>query len=242
MTAKPLRKPMMPVRLRILRAAVLRWSTVSLLILGLAMFCEGSVAPEVSLLAAAQEPSAATHAAAGDAGPHGAAAEHSDGEHEESLGSFLSRLGNFALLAGGLVYFLRKPLSEYLASRGEQISRDLVTAAELKATATAQLAEIDHKLKLLPAELEALKQRGAEEVKAEEARIRADAEKDRARLLEQADREIGMRVQTARRDLTELAAELAVTAAKERLRRETSDADQLRLIDRYVSQVRTMHE
>lgn len=232
---------MMPVRLRALPPAVLRWSIVLCLVLG-AVMVRGAMPFQDSLFAAAQEPAAGAHGAAGDAAPHGAAAEHSEGEHEESLGSFLSRLGNFALLAGGLVYFLRKPLSEYLASRAEQISRDLVTAAELKATATAQLADIDNKLKQLPAELEALKQRGAEEVKAEEARIRADAEKDRVRLLEQADREIGMRVQTARRDLTELAAELAVTAAKDRLRRETNDTDQLRLIDRYVSQVRTMHE
>lgn len=232
---------MMSVRLRP-RPAVLRWPTVSLQVLGLVGLLAGGLVLSPALHAATQEPHVAAPAGGSDAGAHGAATEHSAGEHEESLGSFLSRLGNFALLAGGLVYFLRKPLSEYLASRGEQISRDLVTAAELKATATAQLAEIDNKLKTLPAELEALKQRGAEEVKAEEARIRADAEKDRARLLEQADREIGMRVQTARRDLTELAAELAVSAAKERLRRETNDADQLRLIDRYVSQVRTMHE
>lgn len=232
MTAIPFRKPMMSVRLRALRSTFRPWSIAVLLTLAVALAPRADLALQVSLAAAAQQPEAA----------HAEDAHAAEGEHEESLSSFLSRLANFALLAGGLVYFLRKPLSDYLASRGEHISRELVTAAELKATATAQMADIDAKLRSLPAELDALKARGAEEVKAEEARIRADAEKDRLRLLEQADREIGMRVQSARRELTELAAELAVASATDRLRRETNDADQLRLIDRYVSQVRTMHE
>ena len=45
-----------------------------------------------------------------------------------------------------------------------QIRQDLVTAAEMRETATAQLAEIERKLQALPAELEALKARGAEDV------------------------------------------------------------------------------
>lgn len=228
---------MMPVRLR-----ARRQHSQNALVTG---FRLGFVCASVVALAlAGPRPALAQHAEPGHGAEaqHAADAAHAEGEHEESLGSFLSRLGNFALLAGGLYYFLRKPLSDYLASRGDQISRDLVTAGELKSAATAQLAEIDQKLKALPAELDALRHRGAEEVKAEEARIRTEAERDRSRLLEQADREIAMRVQTARRDLTELAAELAVASATDRLKRETTDTDQLRLIDRYVAQVRTMHE
>lgn len=231
----------MPVRPRTLRSAIAHRSATIVLLVGLVLAVSSALILSTDAVFAEQPATATAQEGHGDAHAP-AAGEHAEGEHEESLVSFLSRLANFALLVGGLVYFLRKPVSDYLSSRGEQISRDLVTAAELKATATAQLAAIDTKLKTLPAELDALKQRGAEEVRAEEARLRADAEKDRARLLEQADREIGMRVQTARRELTELAADLAVASARERLGRETTDSDQLRLIDRYVSQVRTMHE
>lgn len=231
----------MSVRPRTLRSAVAHRSATAVLLVAFLLAVSGGLGLWTGVVAAQSSATATSQDGHGDAHAP-SAGEHAEGEHEESLVSFLSRIANFALLVGGLVYFLRKPVSEYLSSRDEQISRDLVTAAELKATATAQLADIDTKLKTLPAELDALKQRGAEEVRTEEARLRADAEKDRARLLEQADREIGMRVQTARRELTELAADLAVASARERLGRETTDSDQLRLIDRYVSQVRTMHE
>src|SRR5690606_34688529 len=66
-----------------------------------------------------------------------------------------ARLLNFGILVGALVYFLRSPIANYLASRSTQIRQDLVTASEMRAAATAQLAEIEKKMQALPAELEA---------------------------------------------------------------------------------------
>ena len=60
----------------------------------------------------------------------------------------------------------------------------------------------------LPAELETLRQQGAEDVKAEQARIAAAAVHERERLLEQTRREIDMRLRIAKRELTEHAAQL----------------------------------
>ncbi|MFN8059460.1 MAG: hypothetical protein U0Q12_09850 [Vicinamibacterales bacterium] len=175
--------------------------------------------------------------------PHGGAepgGHTEEAEHDESLLAFLSRLGNFAILAGGLVYFLKQPIADYLASRARDIRRDLVDAQKLRETATHQLAEIDRKLKALPGEIDELKRRGASEIAAEEARIRDAAEADRQRLLDQSQREIDARVRTAKRELVELAADLAVASARERLRSETTAEDQLKLIDSYVSKVKTV--
>jgi F-type H+-transporting ATPase subunit b len=145
---------------------------------------------------------------------------------------------NFTLLVGALAYFLRSPVAGYLASRSAQIRQDLVTAAEMRAAATAQLAEIDKKLQALPAELEALKRQGAEDVKAEQARIAQSAADERTRLLEQTRREIDMRLRIARRELTEHAAALAVGVAEQRIRRAITPEDQIRLVDRYASQLK----
>ena len=89
------------------------------------------------------------------------------------------------------------PLTEYLGGRSSQIRKDLVDAAELNRTATAQLADVDRKMQALPGELEALKTRGAEEIVAEEERIASAAAADRARLLTQTRREIEVRLQAA---------------------------------------------
>lgn len=148
-----------------------------------------------------------------------------------------AKLVNFGLLVAALVYVLRSPVATYLASRSSQIRQDLVTAAEMRAAATAQLAEIDSRMQALPAELEALKRQGAEDVKAEQARIAQTAAEERTRLLEQTRREIDMRLRIARRELTEHAAVLAVGVAETRIRRSITPEDQIRLVDRYATQL-----
>jgi F-type H+-transporting ATPase subunit b len=167
----------------------------------------------------------------------GAAAE-TEAEHEEGVLPTIARLFNFALLAGALVYFLRSPIAVYLSSRATQIREDLVAAKDLRERASAQLAEIDQKLKTLPAELDTLKVRGAEDVKAEQVRIAQAAAAERQRLLEQTRREIATRLRMARRELTEHAAQLAVQIAEQRIKRSITADDQLRIMDRYTAQLK----
>ena len=163
--------------------------------------------------------------------------EHAQEEHDEGLLPTVARLFNFAILAGVLVYYLRTPVREYLQTRSSQIRHDLVTAAEMRRSATAQLEQIKQQLASLPAELEALKTRGAEDIAAEEQRIAEAAKTERARLLEQTRREIDMRLRIARRELTEHAAQLAVQVAEQRISRAITRDDQLRLLDRYSAQL-----
>jgi F-type H+-transporting ATPase subunit b len=175
--------------------------------------------------------------------PPATAAEKAVGEteekHEDSVLSMVARVVNFGLLAGALVYFLRSPFAKYLADRGQQIRSDLVTAAEMKRNAAAQIEDIDRRMKALPAELEALRAQGAQEIAAEEARIRTAAAAERDRLLEQARREIEMQVKVAERELVNHAAELAVGVAGERIRKNITDDDRQRLVDRYVQQLKS---
>jgi F0F1-type ATP synthase membrane subunit b/b' len=164
-------------------------------------------------------------------------AEAKEAKHGGGVLSAVAKIFNFALLAGGLVYFLRSPVAAYLASRSTEIRQDLVSAQQLRATATAQLEDIRRQLESLPGELEALKKQGAEDLRAERARIRAAAAAERERLLLQTRREIEMRFRIARRELMEHAAQLAVNVAQTRIVRSITPADQLRLVDRYASQL-----
>jgi F-type H+-transporting ATPase subunit b len=187
--------------------------------------------------AAPQEPPAAGTAAQGGGArePAGEAAPESEG-HE--IVGMIARLVNFAILAGVLVYFLKSPLAGYLSGRSDQIRSDLVTAAETRRAAAAQIEEIDRRMTALPAELDALRAQGAQEIASEEARIRTAAAAERERLLEQARREIEWQVKVAERELVSHAADLAVGAATERIRHTITDEDRQRLIDRYVQQLK----
>lgn len=180
--------------------------------------------------------------AAGDAHAneqHAGGEEHSGGEeHAESPWAFAGRVFNFALLAGTLVFLLRRPLAGHLANRQQQIRADLDEAERMKREAAQQMAEMEAKLKALPGELEAVKARGHEEIAAEERRIREMAEAERARLAEQAKRDIDQHVRLARRELVEHAASLAVDVAARRIKEHITDEDQVRLVDRYLSQVK----
>lgn len=173
------------------------------------------------------------------AGDHGAAGEHGE-SHGESLWVTLARLANFAILAGVLYALARKPLAAHLAARRAQVRKDLVEAAELKQTATARLAEIEAKLAGLPAELEALRTRGAEELEAERVRVRAAAELERDRLIDQARREIASQTRAARAQLRAHAATLAVDVAEARLKGTLTPAEQAALIDGYAAQMRSI--
>jgi F-type H+-transporting ATPase subunit b len=189
----------------------------------------GVLAAPMSLTAAPQ------HEAAAAPQHEGAAAETAP--HGQTLTQTLAKLANFAILAGVLVYYLRSPIRTYLTARATAIRSDLVAAAEMRATATAQLADIERKLQSLPGELAALKAQGAQDVAAEQARIAQAAAAERERLIQQTHREIQMRLQVARRQLTEHAAQLAVQLAEQRIKQTITPADQLRLVERYTAQL-----
>ena len=189
------------------------------------------------------QPEHAPPAAAATASPqHDAAAAHDGGAapaHDPGWWPTIWKTANFLILVGALTYFLREPVMGYLNGRIGTVREDLVTAKQTRETAVRQLAEIDAKLAALPAELEALKLRGAEDLVAERARIEQEAQVERQRVMEHTRREIDMRLRVAKRDLLELGANLAVNIASERIKSSITADDQARLIDRYASQLQT---
>jgi F-type H+-transporting ATPase subunit b len=196
--------------------------------------------------AASPRAAAAVQAQPSHEGPvseHAVAEGHTaEGQHGESIWATAGKLFNFAVLAALLVYFLRQPVREYLANRGQQIRNDLVTAAALKEDATRQITSVDAKLKELPAELDALRARGQRDIAAEQARIEQAAAVERDRLLEQTRRAIDLQVRAAHRDLVTHAADLAVQVARQRIETRITDEDQRRLVDRYLERVEAAHE
>ena len=202
-----------------------------------------AILPLMLMLASAAPAAAQEHPPA-QPDAHATADAHApEGEHGQehgilaSLASLLWPTANFLILAGGLWWFLKDPMSAYLRDRHASIRKDLVEAAQLKSSATADLAEIDRRLAALPGEIAALRRRGADEIFAEERRIAAQAAVERERLLEQTRREIELQVRLAKRDLTAHAANLAVQLASDRLKQTLTTDDQQRLADRYLDQV-----
>jgi F-type H+-transporting ATPase subunit b len=163
-------------------------------------------------------------------------------EGHDTWAPVIAKAVNFSILVGLLVYFLRAPLMGYLNGRIGKVREDLVTAAQTRHAAVRQLEEIDAKLAALPAEIEALKKRGAEDLAAERARIEQDAQAERQRVLEHTRREIEMRLRVAKRELLELGATLAVNVASARIKQSITLDDQARLVDRYAAQLQGVRQ
>jgi F-type H+-transporting ATPase subunit b len=190
------------------------------------------------LLSAA--PADAVSMAQGETGqPHASTpADEEHAEHGGGIVDLVARLVNFGILAGTLFYLLRSPFRKYLTDRGTQIRGHLVNAAETRRAAAAQIEEIDRRMKALPRELDELRAQGVQEMAAEEARIEAAAAAERERLLGQARREIDLQVKVAERDLIAFAADLSVAVASDRIKRNITEDDQKRLVDRYLQQLK----
>jgi len=207
---------------------------LSLLFAVAAGFAPGPATPVLAAAAPSMHPAA-------PAAPRDAGSEEAGASHEgASPWALVARLFNFAVLAGTLVYFLRSPFMKFLADRRVAIRAALVKAAEQRVKSAKQLADLDRRLVALPAEIESLRARGLADVAAEEARILSAAEAERARLVEQAKRQIDAQLRVAKRELVAHAADLAVTLASERIRRMIRDDDQARLVDAYLSRVKTV--
>lgn len=204
-----------------------------------ASWADNPFAPAATSVVAAQPAEAVEDVAAeaGQVDEHVADEHAAEEAHGESPLAFASRLLNFAVLAGGLVYLLRRPLGEFLATKQTTISAELTEAARLGRDAEAQLASIDAQLAALPGELDTLRRRGAEEIAAEEVRIGEAAAAERDRLTAQMRREIDLAVRARRRELLELGAGLATDAARVQLERRLDPDAQLGLVDRYAMQL-----
>lgn len=205
----------------------------------LALWCAAPAGAAAQEAAHAQPPAHETPDRPGEAvAEHGAEeGAHAGEAHGASPWNLIGRIVNFALLVGTLVYFARGPLGRYVAERRSQVRSDLGTAEQMKRDASAQIADMEAKLQALPAELEALQARGREEIALEERRIRDLAESERARLVEQARRDIEQRVRIAKRDLVQHAAALAVNLAERKIRTHITDADRQRLVEQYLARV-----
>ncbi|MBL8113592.1 MAG: ATP synthase F0 subunit B [Acidobacteria bacterium] len=136
---------------------------------------------------------------------------------------------NLVLFLGVLVYFLRKPLSNWLAERRDGVltaqkkaESDRVKAEQLTREIQARLAKIENEIAdiRLTAEKDAVH---------EEANLVTQAEADAKRLVARTEADIESRMRAARAELLEYAAGLSVKTAEEILRKSLTADDQRRL-------------
>ena len=125
---------------------------------------------------------------------------------------------NFALLAIGLGYLIKKYGAPFFADRSERIQREIVEAAKVKADAEARSAEVDRRLANLQADLAALRVESRQELDSMERLATAKTSAEMAKIQSNAEQEIAAAGKAARLELKRYSAELAVNLAAEKIR------------------------
>jgi F-type H+-transporting ATPase subunit b len=125
---------------------------------------------------------------------------------------------NFAIVAGAVIYFSKKNLPGMFKNRTASIQKAMQEARQASEDANRRLGDIENRLSRLDSEIAGMLATAEKEAVAEEARIKAAAEEDGRKIVESAEQEIAAAAKLARRDLTNFAANLAVSLAAKQIK------------------------
>lgn len=125
---------------------------------------------------------------------------------------------NFLIMAGILWMLLKSKVPQMFRERTQAIQKALKEAQTASAEATRRLGEIEARLAKLDSEVSAIKTGAERDVAAEEDRIRAAAEDDKRKVVDSAEAEIAAIARSARQELKNFAASLAVDIATRKIK------------------------
>jgi F-type H+-transporting ATPase subunit b len=166
---------------------------------------------------------------------------HGDAHGEVKAKGWVStdtyRVLNFAVLAGALVFLLRKPLSQALDSRIKGIQAQLEDLEAKKADAEKILSEYNAKIARLSQESEGIVAEYIRQGNEAKARILKEAEVSAYKLEEQARRNIENEFEVAKQRLQHDIFEKAMIKAEEIIKKNITADDQNRLVDEYLDKV-----
>jgi F-type H+-transporting ATPase subunit b len=139
---------------------------------------------------------------------------------------------NFGVLFVALAWLLAKFLPKMFRNRGARIQRQLEEARQSTEESRRRLSEIEERLSKLDDEIIRLHAQSERDMQGEEERFRAMMESEKEKIIDSAEQEITAAGAQARRELKQLAAELAVGRAEQKLQL-TDDMDG-KLIGRFA--------
>ena len=165
---------------------------------------------------------------------HSASSGQHSGGHTESPLTVVWKWGNFLLLFGGLGWYLRQPLRDFLETRSRSIEDGLASGRLAREAALKQMSEIENRLARLDEEVRTLRAEAVKEAEEEKTRILESAKIEAQKILEVAHREIEGLKKSARLELKAHVAELAVKLAEERLQKSVGPEENKRLVLRFL--------
>jgi F-type H+-transporting ATPase subunit b len=166
----------------------------------------------------------------------GAEEENGGGAHGSSP---IYRWINFAILAGGLGYVLRKPLAQFFAERTCSIKKSLEEGRQALTAAQEQLNAVEQKLQHFEEAMATFRAAALKEMQEEHERLRQTTAQEAERIMESVRVQMDVASKQARLELRLYAAEQAVRLAGAMVAQRMDEARQRRLVTQFVERLRT---
>jgi F-type H+-transporting ATPase subunit b len=160
---------------------------------------------------------------------------------EEKSPSLPLLWANFAILAVGLGYLIRKHVPPLLRARSEEIQKSMRESAQLKAESDARLADIERRLKGIGNEIDKLRVELISEMNAEGGRLREETERQVKRIHDQAQQEIQFMTKAGRLELKAFSAQLAIDLASQRIQARMNPDTQHNIVNAFIAGLGTSH-
>ncbi len=148
-----------------------------------------------------------------------------------------SNILNLAILIGVLFFYGRKVVGNILSERRNQITQAIQEAEEKQRTAAAALAKEQENLAQAKKQAEGILQAASERAKTITAEIKAQSERDIARLKETAAADLSSEQERVMAQLKKQIAEQAIAQAESQLKAQVDNNAQQRLIDRSIAKL-----
>ena len=159
------------------------------------------------------------------------------GEEEPRSAPFIFMIINFMLLLAILAKWGAPAARKIAAERHDQIKTALDEAAKLRKQAADKLAEYESRLKAADAEIAKLVEGMRADAEADKKRILELAERQAAQMKHEAELHIAAEIELARAALTREVSAAASAAAEKILREKMTPADQQQLVGAFIGEL-----
>jgi F-type H+-transporting ATPase subunit b len=164
----------------------------------------------------------------------GEAAEHGAEHHAPSINDIWFPLGNFLIYAYILVKFALPPVRDFLKTRREEVVSTIAQAAAKKQAAETLVRDYQTKVAGLDEEIQNMQATLRDEGEREKARLVAEAEALAVKIKQDALFLADQEVKIARQQLRQEMANQAKATARALVERNLSAADQNRLAEEFI--------
>jgi F-type H+-transporting ATPase subunit b len=149
---------------------------------------------------------------------------------------------NFALLLFILMKYGGPAAKNAAASRHDQIKTALDEAAKLRKQAADKLAEYESRLKDADSEIKKLVEGMRADAEADKARILENASRQAALMKKDAEQRIAAEIEYARAQLTKEVTAASAKATEELLKKKMVPSDQQKLVTSFISDIQSGRE